>query len=253
MNPYHHALSSAKKYGGKPEDFQEIHAWFDESKSYFPDIRHRALRHHAEGIFLAERIFGPTITNSQDRVIPTRFLGEQHVKEDHGWIPTVQDWLKCLMVRPWMLKSGIEPPGVAGNATERAVDDRLTERELGTLLAALRFWQNHGPPQPNGLFNRLESGEQDPLDEIRTGSGRFTPLTAEEIDGLCERLNIRQHRSGVCKCELPGDFFSGVPGIIAQLKNARLVPGAKVERCDSCQRYESDEAARQKLIELGMA
>jgi hypothetical protein len=109
MNPYHHALSSAKKYGGEPEDFQRIHDWFDESKAFFPDIRHRALRHHAEGIFLAERIFGPTITNSQGRVVPTRFLGEQHVKEDLGWIPTVQDWLECLMVQPWMLKAGTPP------------------------------------------------------------------------------------------------------------------------------------------------
>jgi hypothetical protein len=106
VNPYHHALSSAKTYGGKPEDYQKLHDWLDESKAFFPDIRHRALRHHAEGIFLAERIFGPTITNSQGRVIPTRFLGEQHVKEDLGWIPTVQDWLSCVMVQPWMLKAG---------------------------------------------------------------------------------------------------------------------------------------------------
>ena len=110
MNPYHHALSSAKKYGGKPEDYQKIHDWYDESKAFWPDIRHRALRHHAEGIFLAERIFGPTITNSQGRVIPTRFLGEQHIKEDLGWIHTVQDWLKCLMVQPWMLKAGPSTP-----------------------------------------------------------------------------------------------------------------------------------------------
>lgn len=110
MNPYYHALSSTKKYGGEAADYQQIHTWFDESKSFFPDVRHRALRHHAEGIFLAERIFGPTITSSQGRVIPTRFLGEQHVKEDLGWIPTVQDWLKCLMVQPWMLKGGPSVP-----------------------------------------------------------------------------------------------------------------------------------------------
>ena len=48
MNPYHHALSSAEKYGGEPEDYQQLHDWFDESKAFFPDIRHRALRHHAE-------------------------------------------------------------------------------------------------------------------------------------------------------------------------------------------------------------
>lgn len=120
------------------------------------------------------------------------------------------------------------------------------------VLAALRFWQNHGPPRPNSAFDRLGSDEQDALDEIRTGSGQFDPLTADEIDGLCEWLNTGKRRDDVCECELPGFFYSGVPGIIARMENGRLTPGAKVERCDTCQRYESDEAVRQKLIELGM-
>ena len=91
MNPYHHAVSSAAKYGGSPEDYLAIHQWFDESKAFFPDFRHRALRHHAEGIFLLEKIFGVTVTNDNGRPVPTRFLGEQHVKEDLGRIPTVQE------------------------------------------------------------------------------------------------------------------------------------------------------------------
>lgn len=107
MNPYHHALSSARQYGGRWEDYLALHQWFDESKAFHPDFRHRALRHHAEGIFLAERIFGPTLINSAGRRVPTRFLGEQHVKEDLGRIPTVQDWLECLTPRPWMLKAGV--------------------------------------------------------------------------------------------------------------------------------------------------
>jgi hypothetical protein len=46
-HPWHHAVSSARKYGGRPEDYLEIHGWFDASKSQFADFRHRALRHHA--------------------------------------------------------------------------------------------------------------------------------------------------------------------------------------------------------------
>lgn len=57
-HPVEHAQSSARKFGGRPEDYLAIHRWFDESKAFFPDFRHRALRHHAEGIFLAERIWG---------------------------------------------------------------------------------------------------------------------------------------------------------------------------------------------------
>ena len=65
----------------------------------------------------------------------------------------------------------------------------LPERELATVLAALRFWQRHGPHQPDSLFDRLEIDEQAALNRIRTDCGRFEPLDAEEIDTLCERLN----------------------------------------------------------------
>jgi hypothetical protein len=106
LNPWHHAQSSAARYGGEPNDYLELHQWFDESKAFLPDLRHRALRHHAEGIFMAERLFGPVIRNSSGRDVPTRFVGEQHVKEDLGRIPTVQDWLSRLVPAPWMLRSG---------------------------------------------------------------------------------------------------------------------------------------------------
>ncbi len=54
-----------------------------------------------------------------------------------------------------------------------------------------------------------------------------------------------------CDCEKPGYFCSGVPGILAHIESGRLAPGAKVERCDLCRRYPSDEAAAEKLRELG--
>ena len=54
-----------------------------------------------------------------------------------------------------------------------------------------------------------------------------------------------------CECEKSGYFCSGVPGILAHVENGRLAPGAKVERCDLCRRYASDEAALQKMRELG--
>ena len=124
----------------------------------------------------------------------------------------------------------------------------------GTVLAALRFWQRLGPSRPHSVFDRLECDEQDALDDIRTGAGRFDPLTTEEIDSLCERLNTRDVvASEPCACELPGVFCSEVPGILARIEQGRLAPGATVERCDLCQRYPDDEAAYRKLRELGMA
>lgn len=105
-HPYHHAISSAKKWGGLPIDYLPIHTWFDESKAHFADFRHRALRHHTEGIFLAEKIFGIMLVNSDGREVPVRYVGEQHVQEDLGRIPTPADWLRQIAPEPWMLGRG---------------------------------------------------------------------------------------------------------------------------------------------------
>lgn len=108
MTPYHHALSSAKKFGGRPEDYTALHDWFDETKQYTGDFTHRALRHHSAGIQWAIEKFGHTIENSDGKSVPVKLLGEQHVTEDCGYIPTIQDWLKPLSNNPddWMLKVG---------------------------------------------------------------------------------------------------------------------------------------------------
>lgn len=101
-HPIKHAESSAQRFGGRSEDYLAVHNWFDESKSQVADFRHRALRHHCEGIFLAERIFGCTIVNCENQVVPVRYIGEQHVREDLGRIPSFQDWVAELPIRPWM-------------------------------------------------------------------------------------------------------------------------------------------------------
>lgn len=102
MSPYHHAISSAKKFGGTPEDYIEIHRWFDQTKAHVPDMRHRLILHNSLGIFICEQVFGPTITISTGRKIPTRFVGEQHVIEDLGDIPTLQDCLKGTPLHEWL-------------------------------------------------------------------------------------------------------------------------------------------------------
>jgi hypothetical protein len=101
-HPYHHSLSSVTKWGGNVADYQHIHDWFDESKKIIADFRHRMLRHHAEGIFMAEIIFGHTLTLSTGRIIPTRWVGEQHVREDLGFIPSFADWVKAIRPERWM-------------------------------------------------------------------------------------------------------------------------------------------------------
>jgi hypothetical protein len=116
-HPYHHALSSVAKWGGTADDYLAIHNWFDQSKQIIADYRHRALRHHAEGIFMAESLFGTTLVLSTGRVIPVRWIGEQHVREDLGRIPSFADWARAIRPESWMgrasLLAGENPPSEA--------------------------------------------------------------------------------------------------------------------------------------------
>lgn len=108
---YIHAVSSARRFGGKPEDYLPLHNWFDATKAIAADFRHRALRHHSEGIFIAEQIFGVTLLNSAGKTIPVRLLGEQHVREDfNGRIPSALDWLRAIRAEPWMHVRQVDTP-----------------------------------------------------------------------------------------------------------------------------------------------
>lgn len=98
-----------KKWGGVPEDYQAIHDWFDDTKATFADFRHRALKHHSLGIFWCEEEFGTTIENGDGKQVPVRLIAEQHVREDCGRIPSVQDWLSHLAPQPWMFRTYPEP------------------------------------------------------------------------------------------------------------------------------------------------
>ena len=111
MTPWNHAQSSAKKHGGEPRDYINLHNWFDETKALTGDWTHRALRHHAQGVEWAIQRFGNIIRTSDGKEIPTKLLAEQHVIEDCGYIPTAQDWLHVLAANPekWMLRVGKKP------------------------------------------------------------------------------------------------------------------------------------------------
>lgn len=124
-HPYHHALSSVKKWGGTVDDYIKVHEFFDASKLILADFRHRALRHHAEGIFMAETIFGSTLALSTGRIIPTRWVGEQHVREDLGMIPSFGDWARAIRPEPWMGRT---------QRIERDVDPALTNLDPQSAL-----------------------------------------------------------------------------------------------------------------------
>lgn len=107
--PIIHARSSARRYGGQPEDYLEIHDFMDSSKAAFPDNRHRALTHNSWFLFILERVFGHEIpVHDEDgnfiKNVSVRDVGEQHILEDFGgkYIPTVADYLEGMEFQEWM-------------------------------------------------------------------------------------------------------------------------------------------------------
>lgn len=122
--PWIHAQSSAKKFGGKPEDYIEIHNFLDSSKGAIADNRHRSITH--QSWFLStvlERIkfsnsketspcYFTVITNSDNKDVSVRDIGEQHILEDFRgrFIPTAQDYLQEMDFKDWMQNGNGYPP-----------------------------------------------------------------------------------------------------------------------------------------------
>jgi hypothetical protein len=108
-HPILHAKSSAKKFGGIWEDYIHLHEWMDETKGWYGHSTHRIFRHHSEGIFEMEKRFGPEFKNSDGKTVYTRYVGEQHVREDcNNHIPTAKEWVDAIesKSRPlWMMKT----------------------------------------------------------------------------------------------------------------------------------------------------
>jgi hypothetical protein len=97
-----HARSSARRWGGKAEDYLAIHERIDSTKSAHAEVTHRCVFHSAFGIYIVESIFGRTLTNSDGKEVFVRDVAEQHVLEDLGFIPSLSDWLREMPSQPWM-------------------------------------------------------------------------------------------------------------------------------------------------------
>jgi hypothetical protein len=130
--PYIHAVSSARKFGGKPEDYLEIHNLLDSSKATIADSRHRALTHNAWFVgFILEKIFGTAFTNSDGKVVSVRDIGEQHVLEDYSkrFIPSAQDFLQEIPYQEWMLSGKGQPPQ-SFKLLDKKTKDQLAQRRI---------------------------------------------------------------------------------------------------------------------------
>jgi hypothetical protein len=96
MKPIQHAKISVHKHGGTLEDYLDIHLWFDQTKSHHASMKHRALLHNSFGIFLCSQTFGEYRTNSVGRQYSVRDIAEEHIMDDLGWIPSLDQVIGLL-------------------------------------------------------------------------------------------------------------------------------------------------------------
>lgn len=116
---FYHAKASARRFGGTPEDYMALHEWMDHTKAHLADARHRLVLHNSWGIFLAEQVHGKVLTRASDgKEVPVRTVLEQHVLEDIGRIPTLEQCLASVTLEPWMYRNA-EPLSTKHEFEER--------------------------------------------------------------------------------------------------------------------------------------
>jgi hypothetical protein len=93
MDIWKHSELSALKFGGKAEDYLDIHKFLDASKLFYFNVKHRVMLHHTFGVSLCIEAFGDLIPNSARKKVLTRDIACEHLKEDlGGQVPTLSDW-----------------------------------------------------------------------------------------------------------------------------------------------------------------
>lgn len=96
MKPLEHARITARRYGGRWTDWIHIHNWYDSSKAHFAGVQHRIFLHSDFGLWLADSIFGSTLSAADGTQVPTRAISIDHQTEDLGRIVTLREWLGCV-------------------------------------------------------------------------------------------------------------------------------------------------------------
>lgn len=123
MKPHLHANASVSLYGGKQEDYLAVHNFIDSSKAHMADVRHRAILHSSFGIFICEQVFGVTITNSDGKQVSVRDIAEEHILQDLGRIPSVQDYLGNMKMQKWMSGKASRHLAIRKAKNKRIIED----------------------------------------------------------------------------------------------------------------------------------
>jgi hypothetical protein len=126
-NPMIHAQSSVKRFGGKVEDYLEIHELIDSPKETMNNNTSRTLTHNTWFCYkIIPKIFGYNIINSDGKRVDTIDVAMLHVAEDFRmkFVPTPQDYLKHMKVQAWMC-NGVK---IVDNPQAVQVADELKEK-----------------------------------------------------------------------------------------------------------------------------
>jgi len=147
-DPLKHAQSSARLFGGVPEDYIRIHTLLDSSKLFLADWRHRALLHNTFGIHIFEQLIGSSFNRASDNVaVCTRTVVSQHIMEDLGAIPTPGEFLREMPIQQWM--SGIN------EATKKRMQSlSISENsDMELYIKSSITWNNSSsPPKEFGRY-----------------------------------------------------------------------------------------------------
>ena len=100
-HPYHHAVRSARLFGGRPEDYLAIHVWFDESKLILPTFGTALFDITARVFFCVHRFLDPpyrTVRVNSSRKLASstspmiwvgsrrRKIGSSILNRNRGWV-----------------------------------------------------------------------------------------------------------------------------------------------------------------------
>lgn len=99
MNSIKHAKISARRRGGQPSDYIEIHQFIDNTKNLCSDNRHRIFHTMWAVNEIVLPIFGHTLINSDGVEIDIKDLCEKdHLLVDfrHRFIPTIGDFVQAI-------------------------------------------------------------------------------------------------------------------------------------------------------------
>lgn len=90
-------VESVRHFGGQSDDYLALHSFIDSITNECKGAW--GITHSTFGLSLAEKKFGYVIG---PRDVPTRTAAEKHILAEFGEIPSAQDWLEALPIRPWM-------------------------------------------------------------------------------------------------------------------------------------------------------